>query len=188
MNRKKLFFARLILLIITLGVVLAMSFKPSELFGKKLSIHSGIVRGIEKNIEERDVINPQDPVSKKSTTYTYVAKFDLDGTPIIAKFQEPYKIDEGHKLSVSGVQTNEYFEVIAYRNETIQYTGSNSWWLTSLAGIAFAIFAGFIYFRLVQDPQWYEQFVLLGFIGVGIFLVFRGLFIKEALELLSQYR
>ena len=68
MNRKKLFFFRLILLMITLGVVLAMSFKPSELFGKKLSIHSGIVRGIEKNIEERDVINPQDPVSKKSTT------------------------------------------------------------------------------------------------------------------------
>ena len=172
MNRKKLFFFRLILLMITLGVVLAMSFKPSELFGKKLSIHSGIVRGIEKNIEERDVINPQDPVSKKSTTYTYVAKFDIDGTPIIAKFQEPYKIDEGDKLSDSGVQ----------------YTGSNSWFLTSLAGIAFALFAGFIYFRLVQDPQWYEQLTLLGFIGVGIFLVFRGLFIKEALELLSQYR
>jgi LPXTG-motif cell wall-anchored protein len=89
-------------------------------------------------------------------------------------------------LRVSGVQTEQFFDVVAYRNETLQYTGSNSWWMTALAGLVFAIVAALIFFRTIQEPQWYEQVFFLILFSVGVILVFRGFYIKEAIDLLHQ--
>jgi hypothetical protein len=186
MIAKKPFITQFILFIVALMGVVMMSFKPSEFFGKPLTIKSGKVSGIEKQVEERSIGDPHDPVTKDMKTYTYIANFQLNGNPIVAKFQDPYQINEGDMLRVSGVETAQYFDVVAYRNETLQYTGSNSWWISGLVGISFASFAAFIFFRLMKDPQWYEQLFIIVMIGVGIFLVIRGFYIKEALDLLNE--
>ena len=186
MNQKKRFVARLGLVILSLGVIFAMLFKPSELLGKKLDVKRGVVSTIQKEVEERITGDPHDAATRDLKMYTYIAKFDLNGAPIVAKFQEPYQINEGDRLTVCGVQTETYFDVIAYRNETLHYTGSNVWWMMCLAGIVFALFGGFLFFKVIQEPQWYEQAFFLGVFGVSRFLVIRGLFIKEALELLNQ--
>jgi len=186
MNTKKKLIAQLMILIIALGGVLLMSFKPSTLFGKSLTTRAGIVSGIEKAVEERNIGDPHDPMVKDLKAYTYIAKFQLGDSPIVAKFQDPYQINEGDRLRVSGVQTEQFFDVVAYRNETKQYIGSNSWWMTALAGLLFAFVAALIFFRAIQDPRWYEQAFFLLLFGVGIFLVLRGFYIKEAIDLLSQ--
>jgi hypothetical protein len=186
MNIKKRRAAQIIVLLLLLGGVLIMAFKPSELFGKKLATRSGVVSGIQKVVEERQIGDPHDPMVKDMKAYTYVAQFNLGGAPIVAKFQDPYKINEGDRLTVCGEQNEKFFDVVAYKNETMQYTGSNSWFITAFAGIFFAVFGGFIYFRVIQEPQWYEQLFFLGIFGVGMFLVMRGLYIKEALDLLNQ--
>jgi hypothetical protein len=186
MNTKKKLIAQLMILIIALGGVLLMSFKPSVLFGKSLTTRVGVVSGIEKAVEERLVTDPHETFSKDLKAYTYIAKFQLGGSPIVAKFQDPYQINEGDMLRVSGVQTEQFFDVVAYRNETLQYTGSNSWWMTALAGLVFAIVAALIFFRTIQEPQWYEQVFFLILFSVGVILVFRGFYIKEAIDLLHQ--
>ena len=186
MIAKKRFIAQLIVLIIALVGVVMMSLKPSEIFGKHLTIKSGKVSGIEKTVEERHIADPHDPVTKDMKAYTYIANFQLNGNPIVAKFPDPYKINEGDMLRVIGVETAQYFDVVAYRNETQQYTGPNTWWISSLVGVSFASFAAFIFFRLMKDPQWYEQLFIIVMIGVGIFLVIRGFYIKEAIDLLNE--
>ncbi len=186
MSAKKKLIAQLMMLIIVLGGVLLMTFKPSTIFGKSLTTRAGVVSGIEKAIEERHIADPHDPIVKDLKAYTYIAKFQLGNTPIVAKFQDPYQIDEGDILRVSGVQEEQFFDVIAYRNETKQYTGSNSWWMTALAGLVFAVTAGFIFFRVIEDPRWYEQAFFMLLFGVSVFLIFRGFYIKEAIDLLQQ--
>lgn len=186
MHTKKRFIAQLMLVIVALGGVLLMSFKPSELFGKSLSMRTGVVSEIQKQVEERQPHDPQDPWVKDIRAYTYIAKFSLNGSPIVAKFQDPYHIDEGDVLRVSGVQTPQYFDVLAYRNESKQFTGSNNWLGSALVGLAFALIAVFIFFNLVQEPKWYEQAFFLALFSVGAFLVLRGFYIKEALDLLKQ--
>jgi hypothetical protein len=186
MNTKKKLIAQLMILIIALGGVLLMSLKPSVLFGKSLTTRAGVVSGIEKAVEERNIADPHDPIVKDLKAYTYIAKFQLGGSPIVAKFQDPYQINEGDMLRVSGVQTEQFFDVLAYRNETLQHTGSNSWWMTALAGLIFALAAALIFFRVIQDPRWYEQGFFLLLFGVGVFLIFRGFYIKEAIDLLKQ--
>jgi hypothetical protein len=58
--------------------------------------------------------------------------------------------------------------------------------MTALAGLLFAFVAALIFFRAIQDPRWYEQAFFLLLFGVGIFLVLRGFYIKEAIDLLNQ--
>jgi hypothetical protein len=182
--QKKILLLITLFAIVILGVLLMLQ-KPSEFFGKNLTLRSGIVSGIQKQVEERHMGDPHDPVSRDQKTYTSIANFQLNGTPILAKFKDPYQINEGDYLKVSGVQTPEYFDVIAYRNETLKVTGSNSWIVTAGAGILFACFAAFLFLFVIKEPKWYEQIIFLGFIGIGMFLVARGFFIKEALGLLD---
>ena len=103
MNQKKRFVARLGLVILSLGVIFAMLFKPSELLGKKLDVKRGVVSTIQKEVEERITGDPHDAATRDLKMYTYIAKFDLNGAPIVAKFQEPYQINEGDRLTVCGV-------------------------------------------------------------------------------------
>jgi hypothetical protein len=186
MIAKKKLIAQLMILIIAIGGVLLMSIKPSVLFGKSLTTRAGVVSGIEKAVEERHIGDPHDPLVKDLKAYTYITKFQLGGSPIVAKFQDPYQINEGDMLRVSGVQTEQFFDVVAYRNETLQYTGSNSWWMTALAGLVFSVVAALIFFRAIQDPRWYEQAFFLLLFGVGVFLVLRGFYIKQAINLLEK--
>ena len=185
MNIKKRFFLQMILLILVIGAAFMMTFKPSGLFGQKLSTQSGIVQGLNNTVEEHIVKDTQDVRKEIQKTYTYMAQFQLDGQPMVAKFKDPYQINEGDYIQVSGVQTAEYFDVVAYRNDTLQYTGSTSWWATALAGLVFSCATGFIYFQKITIPKWYENGFFLIFFGVGIFLIVRGFFIKEALDLLN---
>jgi hypothetical protein len=168
-----------------IGGVLLMTFKPSDLFGQKLSLRSGVVSGMQKKVEEHITVDSND-VRKQYITYTYIAQFELSGEPFMAKFNVPYKINDGDLIKVSGAQKEDYFEVIAYRNDTQNHTNTSSWWTTALAGLIFAGATVFIYFQLVKEPQWYENIFFLALFGVGVFLMLRGLFIKEAITLLNN--
>jgi len=185
METNKRLIWQLMLVIVALGGVLLMSFKPSELFGKSIALRTGVVSEIQKQVEQRQPHDPHDELVKDIRTYTYIAKFLLNGSPIVAKFQDPYQIDEGDVLHVSGIQTAQYFDVLAYRNETKQFTGSNKWWASALAGFAFALAAVLIFFNLIQEPKWYEQFFFLTLFSIGVFLIIRGFYIKEALDMLK---
>jgi hypothetical protein len=182
---KSLIFLLSLFAVVALGVLLMIQ-KPSQLFGKNLTLRSGVVTGIQKEVQERRLGDPDDPVTREQKTYTYVAKFQLDGQSFVAKFKDPYQINEGDYLKVSGIQAANFFDVIAYRNVTLKVDGSNSWLITVLAGSGFACFAGFLFLFVIQDPKWYEQLIFLGFIGIGLYLIARGFFIKEALDLLNQ--
>ncbi len=162
-----------------------MTFKPSDLFGQKLSSRSGVVSGMQKTVEEHITVDSND-VRKKYISYTYIAEFQLGDEPFMAKFNIPYQINDGDLIKVSGVQKADYFDVIAYRNDTQNHTNTSSWWTTALAGLIFACAIVLIYFQGVKEPQWYENIFFLAIFGVGVFLILRGLFIKEAITLLNN--
>ena len=179
MNIKKRFFLQMILLILVIGAAFMMTFKLSGLFGQKLSTQSGIVQGLNNTVEEHIVKDTQDVRKEIQKTYTYMAQFQLDGQPMVAKFKDPYQINEGDYIQVSGVQTAEYFDVVAYRNDTLQYTGSTSWWATALAGLVFSCATGFIYFQKITIPKWYENGFFLIFLEWVSFSSFEGFLSKK---------
>jgi len=92
MNTKKKLIAQLMILIIALGGVLLMSLKPSVLFGKSLTTRAGVVSGIEKAVEERNIADPHDPIVKDLKAYTYIAKFQLAVVPLWQSFKTLIKL------------------------------------------------------------------------------------------------
>lgn len=178
-------FSKIVLSICLLGVCILMLFKPSTIVGKNLSVLSGTVTGLQSVVEERLVGDPHDVMVKDIKTYTYIAKFTLGSKEITASFKDPYKIAEGDRIEVSGVQKPGVFEVAAYRNYTQNYTGSDSWIVVSLVGLGFLFAALYIYFFQIESPVWYEQLGFSLFCLVGLGVIHRGLFIKEALDLLK---
>lgn len=164
-----------------------MTFKPSALFGQTLEVKSGVVTHLQSQTVERYMDQGLDPHKRPDMkAYTYISKFSLNASPIVAMFNIQPEINEGDTLMVSGIQKEDFFEVLAYRNETKDITGSNPWKSSVIAAILFALFAGVLYFFVLKQALLIEQILLLGFIGLGLFLIARAYLIKEALQLLSS--
>lgn len=162
-----------------------MLFKASEILGKPLTLQAGIVRDLQKDIEEIYINNPDDAAVKSNVSPLYIAQFSLGEQLIIAKFQSPFRIHQGDALRVSGVQKKDFFEVVAYRNDTLNIAGSQSWWGSVIAGVSVMLLILLIYLRFLTEPRAIEQIFLLGFFCIGIVLILRGFYIKEAIDLLN---
>lgn len=161
--------------------------KASSLGGIQLKTLSGQVTGLQSKVEETIDHDPHDSLLRFAPVRrVYVANFQLDGTPIEAKFQGPYKIAEGDRLTVSGyAQAGQSFDVVAYKNHTQTFTGSNNWLVACLVGLAFAIAAIFIQMRLMSPSSTIGQVMMVVFVLTGLYIVYRGLLIREALALLE---
>lgn len=184
------YFRILILGVFLLGIVLMYAIKASSLGGIELKTLSGQVTGLQSKVEETIDHDPHDSLLRFAPVRrVYVANFQLDGTPIEAKFQGPYKIAEGDRLTVSGSaqagQNGQTFDVIAYKNHTQTFTGSNNWIVACLVGLAFAIGAIFIQMRLMSPESTIGQVMMVVFVLTGLYIVYRGLLIREALSLLE---
>lgn len=181
------YFRILILVVFFLGIVLMCAIKASSLGGIDLKTLSGQVTGLQSKVEETIDHDPHDSLLRFAPVRrVYVANFKLDGTPIEAKFQGPYKIAEGDRLTVSGYgQAGQAFEVVAYKNHTQTFIGSNNWIVACLVGLAFAIGAIFIQMRLMSPESTIGQVMMVVFVITGLYIVYRGLLIREALSLLE---
>lgn len=161
--------------------------KASTLAGIHLSTLSGQVTGLQTAVEEHIDHDPHDSLLRfLPKRKVYVARFMLGDKALEAQFQEPYRISEGDYLHVSGRwQKNNSFGVIAYRNETQSYAGSDNWIVAVIVGIAFALGAIFVLFRLMSGESMWGQVMMVIFVLVGLFITHQGLLVREALSLLK---
>jgi hypothetical protein len=164
--------------------------KASSLGGIQLTTLTGQVTGLQGEVEEYVDHDPHDSLLRFAPLRrVYVARFQLEGKPIEAKFQGPYKIAEGDRLTVSGSaqagQNGQIFDVVAYKNHTQTFTGSNNWIVACLVGLAFAIGAIFIQMRLMSSESTIGQIMMVVFVLTGLYIAYRGLLIREALSLLE---
>jgi hypothetical protein len=163
------------------------AFKASSLGSVQLKTLSGQVTGLQGEVKEYVDHDPHDSLLRFSPVRrVYLAKFQLDGQSLEAKFQGPYRISEGDRITVSGFgEPNKVFEVVAYKNDTQNYRGSDNWIVACLVGLAFAIAALFIQMKLMSPESVIGQVMMVVFVLTGLYIVYRGLLIREALELLQ---
>lgn len=162
-------------------------FKASTLGGVELTTLTGQITGLQGEVEEHIDHDPHDSMLRfVPLRKVYVARFMLDGQALEAKFQGPYRISEGDRLTVSGYRhKDQSFQVVAYKNATQGFTGSDNWIVACLVGLAFALFALVIQFKFMSSESMIGQIMMIVFVLTGLFIVYRGLLIREALSLLK---
>lgn len=179
-------YLKIVLLVFIVGVTLILGIKASALYGVQLQAQSGQVTELFSEIQEHIDHDPIDSNLRfLPTRKEYVARFLLDGTPIEAKFQMPFKLANGDKIAVAGYFKGNAFNVLALRNDTEQLTQSNNWKMAIGAGFVFSIIALIILIGLLNNQAMVFPQILLGiFVGVGLFVANFGFLIKEARALL----
>jgi hypothetical protein len=173
--------------VFVLGVILMFAFKPSSLGSVQLKTLSGQVTGLQSQVKEYVDHDPHDSLLRFTPLRrVYLATFQLDGRPLEARFQGPYRIAEGDRITVSGFGlSGKAFEILAYRNHTQNYRGSDNWIVACLVGLAFAIAALFMQMKLMSAESIIAQVMMVVFVLTGLYIVYRGLLIREAIELLK---
>lgn len=160
--------------------------KASNLSGIQLVTHSGVVDGLNSEVEEHIDHDPVDTNLRfLPPRKVYVAHFTLNGRAIEAKFQMPFQIANGDEVSVSGYTKNNFFNVLAFRNESSKVIQSNSWKVALGAGIGFSILSLIILIKLFNEQSMVFPQILLGiFVGIGLYIANYGLLVKQARDLL----
>lgn len=174
------------LLVFILGVVLMFGMKASTLSGVQLETHQGVVSELIYGIQEHIDHDPADTNLRfLPTRKEYLAHFLLDGKPVDAKFQMPFKLANGDRIVVAGYAKQQSFNVLALNNQTEKVIQSNHWQMALVAGLVFAILSLMILLGLLNSDSMVFPQILLGiFVLIGLFIAHHGLLIKEARSLL----
>jgi hypothetical protein len=183
---KSIFTIALILFFLMLGVILNF-INPQIFSGKSLSVYSGIVENFQQTIEIRKDGDPHQQLIKENTRTTYVAQFRLGEKQINAEFPKEVMINNGDKISVCGEEINGKLNVLTFKNFSQNLSQNSSvWWANILAGIVFFILSIYVYFYVMKSPMLIEQVVVTAFTIVSFYLIYRGLVVKQAIEMLEQ--
>ena len=164
-----------------------MSLKPSSLLTSSVSSISGTVSNL--NHELLEYVNPEKPTHDHSSVYYqrfYISTFNLDSRMIAAKFSTPMVVSDGDTVTVSGYQKGDSFQVLAYTNKTRQVTKHENWIVLGLGALFFlAVALGLLNSELVAEGALVPKLFLIGFVGVGFYMTYRALLIREAISLLQ---
>lgn len=165
-----------------------MNFINPQIFsGKSLSVYSGIVENFQQTIEIRKDGDPHQQLIKENTRTTYVAQFRLGEKQINAEFPKSVMINNGDQISVCGEEKNGQLNVVSFKNYSQNLSQNSSvWWANILAGIVFFILSIYVYFYVMKSPMLIEQVVVTAFTIVSFYLIYRGLVVKQAIEMLEQ--
>lgn len=164
-----------------------MSLKPNSFLTSSVSAISGTVSNL--NNELLEYVNPEKPTHDHSSVYYqrfFVSKFNLGERAIEAKFSTPMVVNNGDAITVSGYQKGNGFQVLAYANKTQQISKHENWIILGLGALFFlGVAIGLLNSELVAEGALVPKLFLLGFIGVGIYMGYRALLIREAISLLQ---
>ena len=165
-----------------------MTLKPSSFLTSSVSTISGTVSNL--NNELLEYVNPEKPTHDHSSVYYqrfFISKFTLGDRTIEAKFSTPMVVSDGDTVTVSGYQKGNGFQVLAYANQTQQVSQHENWVALGLGALFFlAIAVGLLNSELVAEGALVPKIFLLGFVGVGIYMGYRALLIREAISLLQN--
>lgn len=179
--------ASILIIFLALLGALFMTVKSSSFLTSSVSAISGTVSNLSNTLLE--YVNPEKPTHDHSSVYYqrfYISSFNLGDQAIQAKFSSPMKISDGDSVTVSGYQKNTTFQVLAYRNQTQEVTGAESWVILVLGALFFfAVAIGLINSELVSEGALIPKLFLSGFVIVAIYMAYRALLIREAIGLLQ---
>lgn len=154
---------------------------------KTIEKRSGIVSELGTAVIE--YANPEKPTHDNSPIYytrMHQAIFKLDGEAIEAVFSKPMQIQNGDKLSVAGYVSAPQFQVLAYWNQTNQSRGAEAWLALALGAVFFlAIALALLSSPLAVSGAPISTLFLLGFMGLGFYMIYRALLIRQAVNMLS---
>ncbi|EHE6926753.1 hypothetical protein [Vibrio cholerae] len=120
-----------------------------------------------------------------SVTTTHVTIFHLDGQPVKIKSREAVIVDNSDTMTVAGKVRNGVFNAYAYINNTTGVSGNIGLAIHYFFGIVFP-FAGLFAINTFSDPFFGVIPTILGagFIGVGLYMFYKGTQISKASKLL----
>ena len=177
-----------ILIISLLGVLLMSTSKPSSLLSSSISSITGTVSNL--NNELLEYVNPEKPTHDHSSVYYkrfFISTFNLGDKSIEAKFSSPMKIADGDQITVAGYQKGEVLQVLAYHNQTQQFSSNENWIILGLGALFFfAVAIGLLNSQLVSEGALIPKLFLFGFTVVAMYMGYRALLIREAIKLLSS--
>ena len=177
-----------ILIISLLGVLLMSTSKPSSLLSSSISSITGTVSNL--NNELLEYVNPEKPTHDHSSVYYkrfFISTFNLGDKSIEAKFSSPMKIADGDQITVAGYQKGEVLQVLAYHNQTQQFSSNENWIILGLGALFFfAVAIGLLNSQLVAEGALIPKLFLFGFTVVAMYMGYRALLIREAIKLLSS--
>ncbi len=177
-----------ILIISLLGVLLMSTSKPSSLLSSSISSITGTVSNL--NNELLEYVNPEKPTHDHSSVYYkrfFISTFNLGDKSIEAKFSSPMKIADGDQITVAGYQKGEVLQVLAYHNQTQQFSSNENWIVLGLGALFFfAVAIGLLNSQLVAEGALIPKLFLFGFTVVAMYMGYRALLIREAIKLLSS--
>jgi hypothetical protein len=183
---KPIFVIVLSLFLLMLGVIVNF-INPQIFSGKSLSVYSGIVENFQQTIEIRKDGNPHETLMKENTRTTYIAQFRLGEKQINAEFPKEVLIKNGDQISVCGEEKNGKLNVLTFKNFSQNLSQNSSvWWANILAGIVFFILSVYVYFYVMKSPMLIELVVITAFTMVSFYLIYRGLVVKQAIEMLEK--
>lgn len=164
-----------------------MSLKPSSFLTSSVSAISGKVSNLNNRLLE--YVHPEKPTHDHSSVYYqrfFISTFNLDDRAIEAKFSTQMVIQNGDNVTVSGYPKGEHFQVLAYVNQTQKVSGRENWLALGLGALFFlAIAIGLLNSELVAEGELVPKFLLIGFVGVALYMGYRALLIREAIALLQ---
>ena len=162
--------------------------KPSTFLSTSISAVSGTVSNL--NNELLEYVNPEKPTHDHSSQYYkrfFISKFNLGDTAVEAKFSSPMKITEGDQITVSGYPKGDSFLVLAYNNQTQQIISNENWLVLGMGALFFlAVAVGLLNSELVAEGALIPKVFLFGFTVVALYMGYRALLIREAINLLSS--
>lgn len=154
---------------------------------KAVEMRSGVVSELKTAMTE--YANPEKPTHDDSPIYytrMYQAQFKLDNQAIEAVFSKPMQIQNGDQLSISGYSIDSRFQVLAYLNRSSERLGSENWVALAIGALFFLGIALFLLNSTrvaIEAPI--STIFLLGFVGIGFYMLYRALLIRQALQLLN---
>ncbi|MBU3546774.1 hypothetical protein [Polynucleobacter sp. MWH-Jannik1A5] len=162
--------------------------KPSSLLSSSISSITGTVSNL--NNELLDYVNPEKPTHDHSSVYYkrfFISTFNLGDKGIEAKFSSPMKIADGDQITVAGYQKGEVLQVLAYHNQTQQFSSNENWIVLGLGALFFfAVAIGLLNSQLVAEEALIPKLFLFGFTVVAMYMGYRALLIRVAVKLLSS--
>jgi hypothetical protein len=162
--------------------------KPSSLLSSSISSITGTVSNL--NNELLEYVNPEKPTHDHSSVYYkrfFISTFNLGDKSIEAKFSSSMKIADGDQITVAGYQKGEVLQVLAYHNQTQQFSSNENWIVLGLGALFFfAVAIGLLNSQLVAEGALIPKLFLFGFTVVAMYMGYRALLIREAIKLLSS--
>jgi hypothetical protein len=111
----------------------------------------------------------------------------LGGKQIHAEFPQSVKMRNGDRISVCAIDKNGKLDVLAFKNHSQLITQNTSnWRISVVVGIIFILLVLNIYFFLLKSPELLDQIGVTVFSVIGLYSIYRGLLIKDAMNRLEE--